>query len=113
MGKGDSLGDLELLVLLAVLRLGDDAYGLNVRREIAAHAERDVAIGAVYSALDRMERKGLVTSWSSEPTGEPGGRSRRCFRVERSGRIAVERALRTIDALRKHLSIHPQRGTAR
>jgi hypothetical protein len=65
MGKGDFLGELEQLVLLTVLRLGDDAYGMNIRRELSARSGRDVAIGAVYSALDRMEEKGFLTSWTS------------------------------------------------
>jgi DNA-binding PadR family transcriptional regulator len=100
MGKGQAPGELELLVLLAVIRLGKEAYGLNVRRELAAHSQRDVAIGAVYSALDRMERKGLISSWQSAPTGARGGRARRCFQVEPAGREALERALQTIDGLR-------------
>jgi DNA-binding PadR family transcriptional regulator len=100
MTKGQVPGELELLVLLAVQRLGKDAYGLNVRREIAASSDRDVAIGAVYSALDRMERKGLVSSWRSEPLPERGGRSRRCFELEPAGRKALEHSLETIDRLR-------------
>jgi DNA-binding PadR family transcriptional regulator len=112
MGKGDFPGELELLVLLAVLRLGDGAYGLNIRREIAACAKRDVAIGAVYSALDRMERKGFVSSQLSAPTGEQGGRSRRCFKVKHAGRLAMERSLRTIDGLREGLSLAARRGVA-
>jgi DNA-binding PadR family transcriptional regulator len=105
MGKGSVPGELELLVLLAVLRLGENAYGLNVRRELAVSSDRDVAIGAVYSALDRLERKGLVSSWLSEPTGKPGGRSRRCFQVEPAGREALSRSLRTIDKLRRGLRV--------
>src|SRR5687768_10930380 len=103
MSKGKVLGELELLVLLAVLRLGIEAYGLNVRRELSESTGRDVAIGAVYSALDRMERKGLVTSSPSKPTGERGGRSRRCFELRREGRIALDQSLRAIDALRRGL----------
>jgi DNA-binding PadR family transcriptional regulator len=106
-------GELELLVLLAVIRLGENAYGLNVRRELAASSDRDVAIGAVYSALDRLERKGLVSSRSSEPTGERGGRSRRCFKVEPAGRQALGRSLATIDKLRRGLRIRPgEEGSA-
>jgi DNA-binding PadR family transcriptional regulator len=100
MGKGQVPGELELLVLLAVLRLGKDAYGLNVRRELCAASGRDVAIGAVYSALDRMEQKGFLSSWLSEPTGERGGRSRRCFKLEEVGAEALARSLKTIDGLR-------------
>jgi DNA-binding PadR family transcriptional regulator len=111
MSKGEVLGELELLVLLAVLRLGEEAYGLKVRRELAAHSNRDVAIGAVYSALDRMERKGLVSSRLSEPIAERGGRARRCFEVEADGRIALERSLRAIDALRQGLALETRGGS--
>ena len=99
MGKGDFLGELEQLVLLTVLRLGDDAYGMNIRRELSARSGRDVAIGAVYSALDRMEEKGFLCSWTTEPTAERGGRSRRCFKVETAGQAALRDSLRTIERL--------------
>jgi DNA-binding PadR family transcriptional regulator len=113
MGKGQVPGELELLVLLAVIRLGKNAYGLNVRRELCEASGRDVAIGAVYSALDRMERKGFVSSWLSEPTGERGGRSRRCFEVEPAGLDALERSLAAIDGLRRGSSRRLSRESAR
>src|SRR6266851_4539058 len=62
MAKGDFLGEFEQIILLAVLRLADDAYGMEVRREIEARAGRDASIGAVYATLDRLEAKGLVRS---------------------------------------------------
>ena len=67
--KGDFLGEFEQLVLLALLRLGDEAYGMTVRREIEERAARDVSIGAVYATLDRLEEKGLVKSRLGEPHG--------------------------------------------
>ena len=91
----DSLGELELLVLLAVLRLGDDAYGLSIRREIESQARRSVAIGALYSATARLERKGLLRSWESEPEPVRGGRSRRHFALTAAG----NRALRQTSAM--------------
>lgn len=90
MAKGDFLGELEQVVLLSLARLGDQAYGVAIRQEIAARARRDVAIGAVYSALDRLERKGYVSSRLGEPTQERGGRAKRYFRLERAGSLALE-----------------------
>jgi len=79
------LGELEQIVLLAVLRLADNAYGVPVRREIEKRAGRRVTVGALYSTLDRLEAKGYVSSWFADPTPERGGRSRRYFRVEPAG----------------------------
>jgi PadR family transcriptional regulator PadR len=87
------LGSLEEQVMLAVVRTGDDAYGMNVRRELEEVTNRDVAIGAVYSTLDRLEAKGLVTS--TRPT-TPEGSSRRVFAVTPAGArsLALTRATR-------------------
>ena len=74
----ESLGEFEQAVLLAVAHL-DDAYGVTIRREIARRTERDVAIGALYTALERLERKGYLTSVMSDPTPERGGRSKRHY----------------------------------
>lgn len=85
-----SLGEFELLVLLALLRLPQaDAYGMRVRDEIAERARRRVAIGAVYATLDRLETKGLVTSRSTPGGAERGGRARRYFVVTAAGKRAV------------------------
>ena len=74
-------GEFEQLVLLALLRLGDEAYGASVRREIEEHAGRSIAIGAVYTTLRRLEQKGLVRSRIGDPTPERGGRRRRHFEL--------------------------------
>ena len=92
MPKGESLGQFEQLVLLAVLRLGADAYGMRVRREIAERTGRDVTIGAVYATLDRLAAKGLVRSALGDPTPERGGRAKRSFRVTGAGTEALNRA---------------------
>lgn len=94
MAKGESLGEFEHLVLLAVLRLDADAYGMRVRREIAGRTARDVTIGAVYSTLERLESKGLVTGDLSHPTPERGGRAKRLFHLTGAGIRAVNRARR-------------------
>jgi PadR family transcriptional regulator, regulatory protein PadR len=90
MGKGEFLGEFEQIVLLAVMRLEDDAYGMTVRREIEDRTGRDVSIGAVYATLDRLEQKALVKSKVGAPTQERGGRAKRCFVVTPAGVSAVE-----------------------
>jgi PadR family transcriptional regulator PadR len=76
-----ALGEFEQLILLALVRLGPDAYGATVRREIQEHAGREVSISAVYTTLERLEQKGLVRSRVGEPTAERGGRRRRHFEL--------------------------------
>jgi DNA-binding PadR family transcriptional regulator len=97
MGKADYLGAFEHVVMLALIRLRDDAYGVSVRQDIEARTRRDVSIGAIYATLDRMEAKGYVTSSIGEPTAERGGRAKRMFRVTPRGVAAVSR---THEALR-------------
>ena len=92
------LGEFEHLVLLAVLRVSDtgEAYGITVYNELVARARRRIARGAVYMTLDRLEKKGLLSSSLTEPVAERGGRSRRCYQVTKSARAslrAVRRAL--------------------
>jgi PadR family transcriptional regulator, regulatory protein PadR len=88
----DVLGGFEQIVLLALLRLGDGAYGVPIRREIEQRTDRVVTIGALYSTLDRLEAKGLISSTFSDPKPERGGRSRRYFRCEAAGFRALEHA---------------------
>ncbi|HSC25698.1 MAG TPA: helix-turn-helix transcriptional regulator [Vicinamibacterales bacterium] len=85
----DSLGRFEELILLALLRLGPEAYGLAVRRELEDRTGRDVSTGALYTALKRLEWRGLVSSRVGEPTAERGGRRRRHYRLEASGVLAL------------------------
>jgi PadR family transcriptional regulator PadR len=87
--KGDYLGAFEELVLLAVQALGDDAYGANIQRTLEREARRGVSLGAVHTALERLESKGLVDSEASAPLGERGGRRRRIFNLTRSGRAIL------------------------
>ena len=75
--KQAALGDFEQLVLLGVLRLGEDADRAAIRQEIHARSGRDVSINAVYTTLERLETKGLLHSWTGEPTGPRGGRRRK------------------------------------
>jgi PadR family transcriptional regulator PadR len=89
MAKGDHLGEFELLVLLAILRLDEDAYGMTVRREVEETAEREVTLGSVYGTLDRLEKKGLVRSWRTDPDPTRGGHPRRYFEVTGQGQRAL------------------------
>jgi PadR family transcriptional regulator len=81
MPRRETLGEFEQIVLLAVLRLGDDAYGVPIRQEIEKRTGRSLTVGALYRTFDRLEDKGYVTSWFSDPTAARGGRSRRYFKV--------------------------------
>jgi PadR family transcriptional regulator, regulatory protein PadR len=94
-----SLGELEQLVLLALLRIGPDAYGAEIRRVLKEQAGRDVSAGTIYPTLDRLERKGLVRSSMSEPIPARGGRSRRLYKVEPAGLEAARRAWREVRSL--------------
>lgn len=87
------LGEFEQLVLLALLRLRENAYGVTIRREISRRARRDVTLGAVYKTLLRMEEKGLVASRTGEPTAERGGRRKRFYRALPAGERALARSL--------------------
>jgi DNA-binding PadR family transcriptional regulator len=89
-----SLGTLELSALLAVARLGDGAYGLAVRHDLSERAGRDYSVGAIYTTLQRLEDKGLLTSRASEPLPVRGGRSRRHFRLTGAGSRAIRDAER-------------------
>jgi DNA-binding PadR family transcriptional regulator len=90
------LGEFEQVVLLAILRLKDDAYAIPVRREIEARTGRTVARGALYTALERLESKRCLTSRMSEPLPERGGRSRRYFSVTPAGLSALRVSRRSL-----------------
>jgi PadR family transcriptional regulator, regulatory protein PadR len=92
MAKQDHLGEFEQLALLAVMRLGDEAYGARIQEELDATADRSAAISSIYITLTRLEEKGLVSSAMGEPTDERGGRPRRYFRVEPAGLEALREA---------------------
>jgi DNA-binding PadR family transcriptional regulator len=96
MTKRDYLGNFELMVLLALIRLGDKAYGVPIFEELEKRIGRDVAIGSVYAALERLEGKGFVTSELGEPTAERGGRAKRFFRVTARGLKEVRETQRSL-----------------
>jgi DNA-binding PadR family transcriptional regulator len=106
MPRGDSLGTFEQIVLIALIRLGPEAYGVTVRREIEQRTGRSVSIGAVYATLERLEGKGFVASFTGEPTAARGGRSKRFFRIESQG----ERALRQAQEAIRRMTAGLKRG---
>jgi PadR family transcriptional regulator PadR len=99
------LGEFEHLVILALLRLEDRAYGVTVRQEIEIRTQREVSIGAVYATLDRLETKGYVRSHRGDPTPERGGRSKRFFRVTGKGVAAVSRTHRELRSMTEGLGL--------
>lgn len=95
------LGEFEQLVLLAVVRTTDDAYGISIRDELARRTGREPSLGAVYKTLARLEEKGLVRSRVGDPTPQRGGRAKRCFELTAAGRAGLRDAL---SALRRMTS---------
>ena len=93
------LGGFELLVLLALMKLGDDAYGVSVAEEIEASSGRNVAVGSLYLTLKRLEHKKLVSSRRGEPTAERGGRAKTHFSVTGKGVTVAAHAQRTLTTL--------------
>jgi PadR family transcriptional regulator PadR len=96
MPKRGYLGDFELMVLLALMRLGENAYGVPISREIEEQSGREVALGTVYAALARLEETGLVTSELGEPTAQRGGRAKRYFQITKRGLHAAREARRAL-----------------
>jgi DNA-binding PadR family transcriptional regulator len=101
----DYIGEFEHIVVLALLRLSDRAYGVTVRQEIEFRIRREVSIGAIYATLDRLETKGYVKSQLGDPTPERGGRSKRFFRVTAKGVAAVNRSHRAIKTMAEGLDL--------
>ena len=97
------LGEFELMILLAVIHLGDEAYGVPISRELEIHRGRDVSVGSVYAALERLEAKGLVSSSLGDPTPERGGKAKRYFRITKAGLRQVHETRRVLSRLWKTL----------
>jgi PadR family transcriptional regulator PadR len=94
-----ALGDFEQLVLFGVMRLEDGAYGAAIRQEIHARSGRDVSIGGVYTTLDRLEGKGLLKSWTGDPTAQRGGRRRKFYALRPAGVTALRHAYHAFNAM--------------
>jgi PadR family transcriptional regulator PadR len=99
MKRGELLGSLEHIILLALARLDGEGHGMIVRREIEGRTGRNISIGAVYATLERLEEKGYISSFTGEPTPERGGRAKRLFRVEGAGKRALHVSEQTIRSM--------------
>ena len=100
---GRALGEFEQLILFALVELGDEAYGAAIGRAIEARTGREVAAGAVYTALERLTARGFVTSEVGEPTPQRGGRRRRYYRIEPQGALELSRSVDVIRAMSEGL----------
>jgi PadR family transcriptional regulator PadR len=105
MRRVEALGEFEQLVLLAIVRLAANAYGSTIREEIEDRTGRSVAIGALYTALDRLERKGYVSSTMSDPTPQRGGRAKRYFRLRPAGVAALRRSREVLSRMWSGIAI--------
>lgn len=113
MPKGHFVGELELYVLLAILHLEADAYGVRIRQEIEERTGRDVAIGAVYATLGRLDDKGLVRFDLTDPQPIAGGRSKKIFALTAPGRRALEHSTEMLSRMMRGVALRPARGRAR
>jgi PadR family transcriptional regulator PadR len=104
------LGSLEQLLLLALLRLGDDAYGVPIRDEIEERTGRVISPGAIYTALDRLETRGLVRSRLGDPTPERGGKRKRHYRLTAKGAATIGEA--HSDLVRMTRGLEPKLGSS-
>ena len=99
MARSGYLGEFEQIVLLAILRLGENSYGVPIRHEIESRTGRALTVGALYSTLERLEGKGYVTSHYGDPTPERGGRSRRYFKVKPLGLRVLRETREELEAM--------------
>lgn len=103
--SNNSLGEFEHVVLLTLVRLGDDAYGMSVRATIHELINRDISIGAIYTTLERLQQKGYVKSRIGEATAKRGGRAKKYFTVTGSGRKALKDVRANLDVLWQDIQI--------
>ena len=93
------LGEFEQLLLFALLRLGDEAYGVTLRQEIETRTNRVVSAGAVYTAMERLEARGFVTSFTGDPSPKRGGKRKKHYRLERAGAQALNRSFESLNQM--------------
>lgn len=111
MAGREHLGEFEQIVLLAILRLGDDAYGVPIKQNIEQRTGRSLTVGALYRTLDRLEEKGYVSSAFSDPTPERGGRSKRYFKIKPLGVRTLRVSRDALAAMWEGLEPLVQRGS--
>ena len=107
MNRGEPLTEFEQFVLLALVRLGDEAYGVSIRRAIEERTDRAVSVTATYTALERLEARGYVSSWVSEATAVRGGRAKKHFRIEPAGARALRASREAMKNMWSGLERHP------
>jgi len=112
MSKSKFLGEFEIIVLAALLRLGEGAYGVSILKEIEKRADRAVSIGALYSTLNRLEKKEYVRSHMGEATSERGGRAKRYFKVTHLGQQQLDKSLKALHQMLHGLALWPAGVTA-
>lgn len=105
--KSKNLGEFEILVLAALVRLGADAYGVTIRQEIESRTRRDISVGALYSTLSRLEEKGYVASRVGEATKERGGRAKRHFVIRAEGEAQLEKSIFALSNMLKGIKSWP------
>jgi PadR family transcriptional regulator PadR len=103
MAERTYLGELELMIVLTVVKLGDEAYGVPISREIEKQLDREVSLGSVYAALERLAARGLVTSRLGDSTPERGGKAKRYFRVTKSGLRQIQETRRVLQEMWRSL----------
>lgn len=108
MSKHKNLGEFEIMVLAALIRLGDDAYGVAVRKEIETRAGREVTIGALYATLSRLEDKGYVATRQGEATPERGGRAKRYYRLTALGQTQFHRSVAMLETMLRGIAPWPE-----
>ena len=110
MSKGAFLGSFEEIVLLALIQVGEGAYGMTIRREIEERSDRSVSIGAVYATLDRLQTKGYVSSRLADPSTVRRGRARRYFKIRAEGAQALSRSRAVVNNMWEGLEPGPDLG---
>jgi PadR family transcriptional regulator, regulatory protein PadR len=98
-----TLGNFEELILLAILKLGNEAYGVPIRHELEDAMEKEISVGALYTTLERLEQKGYVNSWQGMPTAARGGRAKRYYKVKSAGMAALQETQRVRSRILKEL----------
>jgi PadR family transcriptional regulator PadR len=106
--KEKFLGEFEQFILLSILKLSDNAYGSAIRQLLAEAVNRDVTIGALYTTLERLEKKGLLTSKMGEVTPERGGRAKKYFKLTAQGQKALKRSKEALTNMWQGLSLSTQ-----
>jgi PadR family transcriptional regulator PadR len=102
----ESLGHFELLVLLALLRVGDEAYGVPIARELEQSGGKRIILASVYNTLERLEEKGMISSMRGRSTPERGGRAKRYFAITTAGRREVSAAKKVLTVLWRGIPLH-------